>query len=113
MKENRITMTDFIEKVDYITGQHMTDEKANELCKLFAAIYRDGYDRGIEKACTWLYDHLYTKVDENSPAHHWVQSKDELTQTEFVDKLKKDLHYDLLNKPHKREFVSIQAWNLK
>ena len=43
----------------------------------------------IDKACDWLYAHLYTRRDEQSPANHFVRSKQEmLTQTEFVEQFK-------------------------
>lgn len=43
----------------------------------------------INKACDWLYAHLYTRRDEQSPANHFVCSKQEmLTQTEFVESFK-------------------------
>ena len=49
-----------------------------------------GYEQAIKKACEWLYDHLYTRRDEQSPANHFVCSKQEmLTQTEFVEQFRK------------------------
>lgn len=46
-------------------------------------------EKTIEKACDWLYAHLYTRRDEQSPANHFVCSKQEmLTQTEFVEQFK-------------------------
>lgn len=44
-----------------------------------------------DKVIEWLYDHLYTRRDEQSPANHFVCSKQEmLTRTEFVEQFKKD-----------------------
>lgn len=44
----------------------------------------------IDKACEWLYDHLYTRRDEQSSANHFVCSKQEmLTQTEFIEQFRK------------------------
>ena len=44
----------------------------------------------LNKACEWLYDHLYTRRDEQSPTNHFVCSKQEmLTQTEFVEQFRK------------------------
>lgn len=49
-------------------------------------------EKTIEKACDWLYAHLYTRRDEQSPANHFVCSKQEmLTQTEFVEQFKQSI----------------------
>ena len=63
-------------------------------------IYENGYNgwdsnvlQGCETAvqktvndiCEYLYDHLYTR---NNGAEHYVASKEKITQTEFVDKLR-------------------------
>lgn len=59
-------MTEFIEKVDAITGQQMDDTKANQLCRLYAMIYNRGKNSGhnicIAKACDLLrYMDVFTE----------------------------------------------------
>lgn len=47
-------------------------------------------DTMLEKVYEWLYEHLYTRRDEHNPSNHFVCSKEEmLTQTEFIEQLKK------------------------
>lgn len=62
-----ITMTEFIENVDHITGQQMTDEKANQLCQLFSEIYKCGHDNGYNKCVSetaeWLKCMLWKNPD--------------------------------------------------
>lgn len=48
-------MTEFIEKVDAIMGQkNMDDKKANQLCHLYAMIFKDGYNACVEGTAVWL-----------------------------------------------------------
>ena len=57
--------------------------------------HENGYKEAVDKACEWLYDHLYTRRDEQSPANHFVCSKQEmLTQTEFVEQFRKAMKGD-------------------
>ena len=39
----------------------------------------------LDKVCEYLYDKLYTRANG---AEHYVASKEKITQTEFVDKLR-------------------------
>ncbi len=51
-------------------------------------------DAFIEKACEWLSDTLQTIVDVNIPSAHHVESIPALgviTQTEFIEKFKKEI----------------------
>ncbi len=51
-------------------------------------------DAFIEKACEWLSDTLQTVVDVNIPSAHHVESIPALgiiTQTEFIEKFKKEI----------------------
>lgn len=55
----------------------------------------------IDKACEWLYDHLYTRRDEQSSANHFVCSKQEmLTQTEFIEQFRKAMRGGSSEKPN-------------
>lgn len=50
----------------------------------------------IERACEWLSDNLQTIRDIDSPSEHHVETIPELgaiTQTEFLEKFKKEIHY--------------------
>lgn len=53
-------------------------------------------DAFIEKACEWLYDNLQTVRDVKTPSAHHVESIPALgiiTQTEFVEKFKKEIKF--------------------
>jgi len=53
-------------------------------------------DAFIEKGCDWLSDTLQTVVDVNIPSAHHVESIPALgiiTQTEFIEKFKKEIEY--------------------
>ena len=53
-------------------------------------------DAFIEKVCDWLSDTLQTVVDVNIPSAHHVESIPALgiiTQTEFIEKFKKEIEY--------------------
>ena len=53
-------------------------------------------DAFIEKACEWLYDNLQTVSEVETPSAHHVESIPALgiiTQTEFVEKFKKEIEY--------------------
>lgn len=41
----------------------------------------------LDKICDWLYDKLYTR---QNGAEHYVASKEKITQTEFVENLRKE-----------------------
>lgn len=58
-----ITMTEFIEKVDAITGQQIDDTKANQLCRLYAMIYKNGYNGCVEETAVWLKAMLWKNPD--------------------------------------------------
>lgn len=50
----------------------------------------------IERVCDWLSDTLQTVVDVNIPSKHHVESIPVLgiiTQTEFIEKFKKEIEY--------------------
>ena len=58
----------------------------------------------IDKACEWLYDHLYTRRDEQSSANHFVCTKQEmLTQTEFIEQFRKAMRGGSSEKPNNCE----------
>ena len=40
----------------------------------------------LDEVCEWLYDKLYTRANG---AEHYVASKEKITQTEFVENLRK------------------------
>lgn len=62
----------------------------DKLTETVANVIQWADDTMIKKVCEWLYEHLYTRRDEHDPANHFVCSKEEmLTQTEFVEQLKK------------------------
>lgn len=53
-------------------------------------------DAFIEAVADWMYDNLQTVVDVNHPSAHHVESLPVLgiiTQTEFVEKFKKEIEY--------------------
>ena len=53
-------------------------------------------DAFIEKVCDWLSDNLQTVVDINIPSAHHVESIPALgiiTQTEFIEKFKKEIMF--------------------
>lgn len=63
-----ITMTEFIEKVDAIMGQkNMDDKKANQLCHLYAMIFKNGCNAGynacVVETAGWLKATLWKNPD--------------------------------------------------
>lgn len=80
--------------VGFITGAewadaHPTSYDGKAMLYVNNKSHENGYKEAVNKACDWLYAHLYTRRDKQSPANHFVCSKQEmLTQTEFVEQFK-------------------------
>ena len=78
---------DIYNEVDNFVEENEGEVTNTEIAQHFFEL---GRNNAINKACEWLYDHLYTRRDEQSPANHFVCSKQEmLTQTEFVEQFRK------------------------
>ena len=62
------------------SGYHewVTPDNALRACEI-------AKDEILDKVCEYLYDKLYTRANG---AEHYVASKEKITQTEFVDKLR-------------------------
>ncbi len=92
-----ITTTDFIEKVDHITGQQMTDEKANQLSKLYFMIYQEGHNHGynkcIDETAKWLKNMLWKNPDTDTIECGCMNSSME-NFIEDYKRRKKRINYD-------------------
>lgn len=83
-------MTEFIEKVNAIMGQkNMDDKKANQLCHLYAMIFKNGYNACVEETAVWLKAMLWKNPKTRQEELVQVARKEypewEEAQCHFID----------------------------